>query len=118
MDIQRQIQHWLAGAIEDWQVARDLLDQKRIRHSLFLVHLSLEKLLKAAVCQHTQDLAPKLHNLVRLSELTGLTWSESRIDILAEMNVFNIEGRYPDILQAPPSMKRSSLLCNSCEGGI
>ncbi|MEJ5310816.1 MAG: HEPN domain-containing protein [Anaerolineae bacterium] len=102
LDIQKQIAYWQNSAVEDWQVAQDLLEQHKVRHSLFFAHLSLEKLLKAIVCHHTQDIAPRLHNLVRLAELTGLSWTEEQIDTLAEMNVFNIEGRYPDHLQAPP----------------
>lgn len=105
LDIQKQIEYWHQSAVEDWQVAQDLLAQGRIRHGLFFVHLSLEKLLKAAVCQHTQDLAPRLHNLVRLAELTGSSWNETQIDTLAELNILNIEGRYPDMLQIPPSLK-------------
>lgn len=104
LDIQKQIDYWHQSAVEDWQVAQDLLNQRKVRHGLFFAHLSLEKLLKAIVCRHTQDLAPRLHNLVRLAELTGLLWNEAQIDTLAEMNIFNIEGRYPDHLQVPPSM--------------
>jgi len=85
LDIQKQIDYWHKSAVEDWQVAQDLLNEGRVRHSLFFAHLSLEKLLKAIVCYHTQDLAPRLHNLVRLAELTGLSWNETQIDTLAEV---------------------------------
>ncbi len=75
-DIQEHIDHWHKGAEEDWQVTKDLVQQSRVRHGLFFAHLSLEKLLKTLVCRHTQDLAPRIHNLVRLAELTDLTWTE------------------------------------------
>ena len=67
LDIQKQISHWKNGAIEDWAAARSLLKDKKIRHGLFFAHLALEKLLKAHVCRDTQDLAPRIHNLNRLS---------------------------------------------------
>lgn len=44
-----------------------------------------------------------IHNLVRLAELAELSVSEPHLDILAEMNAFNIEGRYPDTLMPPVS---------------
>jgi len=103
IDIQKQISYWQTGAIEDWAVATDLISRKRIRHGLFFVHLALEKLLKAHVCQHTQELAPRIHNLSRLVELTALTLSLDQQNILAEANAFNLEGRYPDLLVPPPT---------------
>lgn len=70
----------------------------RLRHGLFFAHLALEKALKAHVCRHTQDLAPRMHNLVRLAELAELQLDDMQIDVLAEMNAFNLEGRYPEML--------------------
>ncbi|MBI4759519.1 MAG: HEPN domain-containing protein [Chloroflexi bacterium] len=104
IDIAKQIAYWQNGAAEDWEVAHELIKGGRVSHGLFFAHLTLEKLLKAHVCRHTQDLAPRLHNLVRLAELAALTLTQAQIDILAEMNAFNIEGRYPDLLMPPPSL--------------
>lgn len=89
--------------MEDWEAAQELLSNRRVRHGLFFAHLSLEKLLKALVCRHTQDLAPRIHNLVRLAELTALIFTPEQMDLLADMNAFNLEGRYPDSLMPPPS---------------
>ncbi len=101
IDIDKQIAFWRDGALEDWDVASDLLEKSRIRHGLFIAHLALEKALKALVCKATKDLAPRIHNLVRLAELAQLNLRPEHLDILAEMNGFNIEGRYPDALSAP-----------------
>jgi len=46
-----------------------------------------------------------MHNLVRLSEIATLELTQQQIDILAEMNAFNIEGRYPDALIPLPSLE-------------
>jgi len=102
MDIGKQVNFWRQGAGEDWQVACELVDAGRVRHGLFFAHLALEKLLKAHVCHRTQDLAPRVHNLVRLAELAGLSPDTKQLDVLAEMNEFCIEGRYPSMV-APPS---------------
>ena len=67
-DIGKQIAYWRDGAAEDWRVAQDLIKRRKVRHGLFFAHLALEKLLKALVCRRTQDLAPRIHSLVRLAE--------------------------------------------------
>ncbi len=103
-DIEKQIAYWRDGAVEDWEVAQDLLKRRRTRHGLFFVHLALEKLLKAHVCRRTNDLAPRLHNLIRLAELAKLTPTQAQLDILADINTFNLEGRYPDMLTPVPSL--------------
>ena len=103
IDIDKQAAYWREGAQEDWAVAGDLIRDGRTRHGLFFAHPALEKALKALVCRRIRDLAPRTHNLVRLAEIAGLQLSENQIDVLAEFNVFNIEGRYPDTLVLMPS---------------
>ncbi|HEY4691735.1 MAG TPA: HEPN domain-containing protein [Anaerolineae bacterium] len=102
VDIDKQVAYWRGGAQEDWAVAQELVRSGRARHGLFFAHLALEKVLKAHVCRQMRDLAPRLHNLIRLAELAGIALSQAQIDVLAEMNAFNIEGRYPDTLTPPP----------------
>jgi len=97
LNIDKQIAYWCKGADEDWLVARDLVARDRVRHGLFFAHLALEKTLKALVCKSTGEMAPPIHNLVRLAERTGLHLSDAQIDLLAEVNEFNIEGRYPEM---------------------
>lgn len=104
IDITRQVAYWRDSAREDWDVAQDLIGRGRVRHALFFAHLALEKVLKAHVCRHTNDLAPRMHNLVRLVEIAGIRPSQAYMDVLAEMNAFNLEGRYPDLLTPPPSL--------------
>jgi HEPN domain-containing protein len=103
VDIEKQIAFWRSSAKEDWDVASHLVENERTRHGLFFAHLALEKILKAIVCKHSQDLAPKLHNLSRLSELAGINLDSEKIEVLAEMNAFHIEGRYPESLTKPPA---------------
>ena len=109
IDVEKQIAYWQKSAQEDWTVAQELLDGGRVRHGLFFAHLALEKVLKAHVCQQTHDLAPRVHNLVRLAELAGCELSQEQVDVLAEMNAFNIEGRYPESLMPPPSSAQAQI---------
>lgn len=100
-DIEKQVAYWRDGAVEDWQVAQDLIRRRQVRHGLFFAHLALEKILKAHVCRQTQDLAPRIHSLVKLAEIAGLPIEREQIKLLAEVNAFNLAGRYPDMI-APP----------------
>lgn len=101
VDIAKHIRYWNSGAAEDWEVAVDLVRQGKTRHGLFFAHLALEKALKAAVCRMTGDMPPRTHNLVRLAQVAGLAPSPAVLDVLAEMNQYNVEGRYPGT-PAPP----------------
>jgi HEPN domain-containing protein len=106
-DIEKQVAYWRDSAVEDLQVAHDLIKRQRTRHGLFFLHLALEKLLKALVCRQTQDLAPRMHNLIRLAELAGISLDETQVDTLSEINAFNLEGRYPDALTPLPSLSEA-----------
>lgn len=107
IDIEKQINYWRNGAVEDFEVAKELVGIGRSRHGLFFAHLAMEKLIKAHVCRHTKDIAPKIHNLVRLAELAALSLSKTQVDTIAELNAFNLEGRYPDSVLAPLSQEEA-----------
>jgi len=105
IDIQIQIQHWRNGANEDWQVSLELAELNRTRHSLFFAHLSIEKNLKAHICRATNNLAPRIHTLLRLGELAQLGLSQDQIDFLARFDRYQLEGRYPDMLPPAPDIE-------------
>ncbi|MBE3100198.1 MAG: HEPN domain-containing protein, partial [Planctomycetes bacterium] len=93
VDIPRHVAHWQKGAEEDWAAATVLVERGHVRHGLFFAHLALEKALKAHVCRRTGDLAPRTHNLVRLAGLAGTEPSSEQLDVLADINRFNMVGR-------------------------
>ena len=104
VDIGKHIGYWRSGAEEDWSVGRHLVTRGSLRHGLFFAPLAVEKTLKAHVCRASGELAPPIHNLVRLAEKAGVTLSAEQIDLLAEVNEFNIEGRYPQPSLPSPSV--------------
>ena len=116
VDTREHIAYWRDGAKEDWEVANQLVDVGKTRHGMFFAHLALEKLLKAHICKKTGKLAPKIHNLVRLAEMAGLQFKPEDVDTLAEMNEFNIEGRYPITFVSPPTKKESLEYMKKAEG--
>ncbi|MCX6998838.1 MAG: HEPN domain-containing protein [Candidatus Sumerlaeota bacterium] len=95
MDILKQIDYWQRGSVEDMEIAEELLASRRFRYALFFAHLSLEKMLKAHVIRATSKTPPKIHNLVRLAEMTELEITDEKMEWLRAFNVYQLEGRYP-----------------------
>ena len=115
INIEKQIQHWREGSKEEWEVASELVANKRIRHGLFLAHLAAEKLLKAHVCKQTNDIAPRIHNLVRFSEIASLQMSSEQLSFLAKLNKYNIEGRYSEFMVEIPDLKTTKKIMSRTE---
>ncbi len=66
-------------------------------HALFFGHLYLEKLAKALwVKNNKENYPPKIHNLVRILELSEIKLEDNDMEFLDILNWFQIEGRYPD----------------------
>jgi len=117
LDIGKNIAHWRNGAMEALEVADDLINQDhRILFGLFFVHLALEKNIKAHIWRVKKDMPPRIHNLIRLAEVAGLALDEDNRNILAEINEFNIEGRYSDILMPPPSLEEAKQYLQRAKG--
>jgi len=70
---------------------------KKFDWCLFIAHLVLEKTLKAYFVKQYNKLPPKIHNLVRLAEISGIELTEEQKLFLDEVNDFNFEIRYPDL---------------------
>lgn len=96
MDVQQQIDYWRSGSQEDMEVAAELMEKQRSRHALFFAHLALEKMLKAHVTRKTNDVPPRIHNLVRLVELSGLLLSAEQRRFLERFDVYQLQSRYPE----------------------
>jgi len=99
-DIEKHVQYWTTSAQEDLETAEFLVGSGRSRHGLFFAHLALEKTLKAHVCKHTEEIAPRMHNLLRLTEMSNCDLSESHKEFLARFDRYQLEGRYPEFWPA------------------
>ncbi len=98
MDTTGSINYWLETSKHDYDACFDLLkNTERYDWALFIAHLSLEKLLKAAwIKNNNSNQPPMIHNLLKLSNDAGLNLTDEQKIVLAEFNDFNIETRYPD----------------------
>lgn len=99
VDVRKQIDFWRSNSDEDFAAAQSLLEKGHLRHSLFFAHLAVEKMLKAHVTRQTKDIPPRIHNLIRLAEIAGLSLSPEQEDFLSRFDAYQLEGRYPDSVQ-------------------
>jgi HEPN domain-containing protein len=99
-DIKKTVSYWLEGAKYDLGVANAMLKSKKYPYTLFMGHLSLEKLLKALVVKRTKEHAPFSHSLPYLAEKSGVNIPERILVKLREFMEFHFEARYPDANQA------------------
>src|ERR1043166_5954187 len=95
-DKAKLIKHWSDHAQYDIETAKAMLKANRYPYALFMCHLAIEKLLKAIVVSRTNEHAPYTHNLVVLSDASGLSFTEEQKKLIGTLNEFNIEARYPD----------------------
>ena len=89
--------HWKETSEENWLAAQDLLRTGRYLMCLFAAHLTIEKLSKAHWVQDNDDnYPPRIHNILKLWAATSLQPSPDQELTAAELNTFQIEGRYED----------------------
>jgi HEPN domain-containing protein len=86
---------WLQMADEDLAAARVLLEAALLRSTVFHLHLSAEKTLKALVWEVTGVQPPFTHSLVRLGALANIVSAEPYAEILANLSL-QIGARYEE----------------------
>lgn len=99
-DIAKIARYWLEASIHDLEMSRSLFRTGKYDYCLFLCHLSLEKLLKALVARAINDHPPFTHNLLYLAGTADIQLSKGQIELLDQVNKFNMEARYPEDLKA------------------
>jgi HEPN domain-containing protein len=107
MDVQHQIEYWLAGSQEDIEAAAVLMEKRKTRQGLFFAHLAVEKVLKAHVTKATAAVPPRTHDLLRLADLAGVALPQQRREFLARLQRYCLEGRYPDLPLAEPTWEEA-----------
>ena len=94
------VQYWMDLADYDLKAAYVMLTSKMYLYVGFMCHQTIEKALKAAIARDctVDEIPPKIHNLVRLSDISALTekMTSEQSALIEKMNPLNIEARYPD----------------------
>ena len=92
-----KVKYWIDIADYDFATAQDLMKSKRWLYVGFMCHQTIEKTLKAYWTATKEDDPPYIHNLIRLSELSGLQalMTPEQIAFVDVLTPMNIEARYP-----------------------
>ncbi len=91
----KAVLNWIKTSDYDIATATAMFKTKRYVYVIFMCHLSIEKLLKAAVCNITGKIPPKTHDLVLLVKLAGLDIPQNHQLLISHLNSTSIPTRYP-----------------------
>ena len=98
MDNINLMEYWIKSSDEDYDVMKVMVENKKNTWSLFLGHLVIEKLLKGLYAKNNPEnpIAPKIHNLILLSQKANIEVPNKIREKIQVINTFNISARYDD----------------------
>jgi HEPN domain-containing protein len=89
-------EQWTERARYDLDTADAMFKAGRYLYVLFCCQQAVEKALKAVIVTRTGQLPPRIHKLVRLSELAGVMIDDKQTQFLRELAAYYIPTRYPE----------------------
>lgn len=92
----RDISQWIKLSDYDIKTAKAMQEKGRYLYVLFCCQQAVEKRLKALVIKTTQTFPPKLHDLIRLADLTKIDLNAEQKIFLRKLTNYYIETRYPE----------------------
>ena len=96
--MKKEAKNWLDMAEYDLITAKQMLKTSRYVYVIFMCHLAIEKILKAIVCEETDKVPPKTHDLIYLANLGKIKLSSNLLDFVGIINNAGIVTRYPEDL--------------------
>lgn len=98
MDNIELMQYWFKSADEDYDTMLYMKAGKKNTWCLFMGHLVIEKLLKGLYAKNNPNnsIAPRIHNLILLSQKSNLEVPTEIREKIQIINTFNISARYDD----------------------
>ena len=94
--MKRETSLWVEDAEYDLESARAMLDSGRLFFVVFMCHLVVEKLLKAAIVEHCSMEPPKTHNLVGLAARSEIEIPDEYRTLVNELDGMGVVTRYPE----------------------
>lgn len=114
MTKEEHIRYWRESAQHDLESAETIFNSGRYDWCLFVGNLALEKILKALfVDRNDNNIPPKIHNLVRLAELSKIELDDEQRFLLDKISDFNIKCDIPTISWNFTSAVMQSMLMNN-----
>lgn len=97
MNLKEIENYWAASSDDDMDTTDVLFTKKKYVQSMFFLHLSVEKILKALYVRKNSSEAPFGHNLQTLAQkIPDVPFEKERLETLAKITTFNIAARYDD----------------------
>lgn len=97
--MKKEVKNWLESAEYDLETAEQMIKTGRYIYTIFMCHLSLEKVLKAKVEEITSKTPPKTHDLEYLMGLAGLSPDKETERFIVEISNLSVVTRYPSNFQ-------------------
>jgi HEPN domain-containing protein len=97
------IRQWVERAQYDLDSAEAMFKAGRYLYVLFCCQQAVEKALKAVIVKKTGELAPRIHNLVRLAEVAEIESSPEQVRFLGELSAYYFQSRYPEEMRTAGS---------------
>ena len=95
-----KLDYWIGLADYDIDTARGMLKIGKYLYVGFMCHQAVEKALKGIIARDCaeDEIPPKIHNLIRLSEKAELSdlMSDEQTKFIDKLNPLNVEARYPE----------------------
>jgi len=97
-----KVDHWLSMCDYDMDTAKAMFKSKRYLYVGFFCHLIVEKALKAMIASVTDKAPPRIHDLSKLADRSGLLndLSDIQKEWIENLTPLNIEGRYTEYKEA------------------
>lgn len=98
--MRKDTENFINSAAYDLDTATHMLRTGRYIYVVFMCHLAIEKMLKAVVAEVTVKVPPRTHNLLYLTKLADLCFSENHFEFIAKINNASLVTRYPEDFKA------------------
>ena len=98
----KSVEEWFNQSEYDFSTADCMYRAGRYIYAVFMIHLSLEKLLKGLYVLYLNENPPRTHNLVLLQERIqnkyDMKLSGKQNELIEFLNEKSVPSRYPDVL--------------------
>lgn len=87
---------WIEISDKDLNIAQDIFKLRYWGHTVMMSHQSIEKAIKANLAEQDKHI-PRIHDLAKLTKLTGIDFSDNQLQFIEEINPHYQLNRYLDI---------------------
>ena len=96
--MKKETKNWIDMVDYDLITVKQMFETGRYVYVIFMCHMAIEKALKAIVCEETDKVPPKTHDLIYLTSLGKVKLNPDLLDFIGMVNNAGILTRYPEDL--------------------